>query len=95
MNGNQDADSLAETVTDAAATIVSYTIDATVEALLKEQIEAEKNLETLRACLKRLAAAKPIILFIDELDRCAPITPSICWKSSNMSLMSKTSKSCW
>ena len=72
MNGNQDADSLAETVTDAAATIVSYTIDATVEALLKEQIEAEKNLETLRACLKRLAAAKPIILFIDELDRCRP-----------------------
>ena len=72
MNDGQDADSLAETVTDAAATIASYTIDATVEALLKEQIEAEKNLETLRACLKRLAAAKPIILFIDELDRCRP-----------------------
>ena len=71
-NGNQDANSLAETVTDAATTIASYTIDATVEALLKEQIEAEKNLETLRACLKRLAAAKPIILFIDELDRCRP-----------------------
>ena len=72
MNGNQDADSLAETVTDAAATIVSYTIDATVEALLKEQIEAEKNLETLKACLKEFAEAKPIILFIDELDRCRP-----------------------
>ena len=71
-NGNQDANSLAETVTDTATTIASYTIDATVEALLKEQIEAEKNLETLRACLKRLAAAKPIILFIDELDRCRP-----------------------
>ena len=72
INDGQDADSLAETVTDAAATIASYIIDATVEALLKEQIEAEKNLETLRACLKRLAAAKPIILFIDELDRCRP-----------------------
>lgn len=48
------------------------TIDATVEALLKEQIEAEKNLETLKACLKELAADKPIILFIDELDRCRP-----------------------
>ena len=72
MNGNQDADSLAETVTDAAATIASHTIDATVEALLKEQIEAEKNLETLKACLKELAADKPIILFIDELDRCRP-----------------------
>ena len=72
MNGNQDADSLAETLTDAAATIASHTIDATVEALLKEQIEAEKNLEALKACLKELAAEKPIILFIDELDRCRP-----------------------
>ena len=72
INDGQDADSLAETVTDAAATIASYTIDATVEALLKEQIEAEKNLETLKACLKELAAEKPIILFIDELDRCRP-----------------------
>ena len=72
MNDGQDADSLAETVTDAAATITSHTIDATVEALLKEQIEAEKNLETLKACLKELAADKPIILFIDELDRCRP-----------------------
>ena len=72
MNGNQDTNSLAETVTEAAATIASHTIDATVEALLKEQIEAEKNLETLKACLKELAADKPIILFIDELDRCRP-----------------------
>ena len=72
MNDDQEADSLAETVTDAAATISSHTIDATVEALLKEQIEAEKNLETLKACLKELAAEKPIILFIDELDRCRP-----------------------
>ena len=72
MNDGQDADSLAETVTDAAATIASHTIDATVEALLKEQIEAEKNLETLKACLKELAAEKPIILFIDELDHCRP-----------------------
>ena len=72
MNDGQDADSLAETVTDAAATIASHTIDATVEALLKEQIEAEKNLETLKARLKEFAEEKPIILFIDELDRCRP-----------------------
>ena len=72
MNDGQDADSLAETVTDAAATIASHSIDTTVEALLKEQIEAEKNLETLKDTLKGLAADKPIILFIDELDRCRP-----------------------
>ena len=68
----QEAKNVAETVTDVAAKITDYTIDATVEALLEEQIEAEKNLETLKACLTELAADKPIILFIDELDRCRP-----------------------
>lgn len=68
----QEAKNVAETVTDVAAKITDYTIDATVEALLKEQIEAEKNLETLKACLTELAEDKPIILFIDELDRCRP-----------------------
>ena len=76
INDEQEAKNAASTVTDAATTIASHsideTIDATVEALLKEQIEAEKNLETLKACLKELAADKPIILFIDELDRCRP-----------------------
>lgn len=68
----QEAKNAAEAVTDVAAKITDYTIDATVEALLKEQIEAEKNLETLKSCLKKLAAENPIILFIDELDRCRP-----------------------
>ena len=71
-SNEQEVKNAAETVTDVAAKITDYTIDATVEALLKEQIEAEKNLETLKACLKELAADNPIILFIDELDRCRP-----------------------
>lgn len=71
-SNEQEVKNAAETVTDVAAKITDYTIDATVEALLKEQIEAEKNLETLKACLKELAAENPIILFIDELDRCRP-----------------------
>ena len=76
INDEQEAKNAAATVAGAATTLASHsidvTIDATVEALLKEQIEAEKNLETLKACLKELAAGKPIILFIDELDRCRP-----------------------
>ena len=71
-SNEQEVKNAAETVTDVVAKITDYTIDATVEALLKEQIEAEKNLETLKACLKELAAENPIILFIDELDRCRP-----------------------
>lgn len=71
-SNEQEVKNAAETVTDVAAKITDYTIDETVEALLKEQIEAEKNLETLKDYLKGLAANKPIILFIDELDRCRP-----------------------
>ena len=75
-NDGQEAKNAAATVAGVATTLASHsidaTIDATVEALLKEQIEAEKNLETLKSCLKELAADKPIILFIDELDRCRP-----------------------
>ena len=76
INDKQEAKNAAATVAGAATTLASHsidaTIDATVEALLKEQIEAEKNLETLKACLKEFAEEKPIILFIDELDRCRP-----------------------
>lgn len=76
INDEQEAKNAAATVAGAATTLASHsidvTIDATVEALLKEQIEAEKNLGTLKSCLKELAADKPIILFIDELDRCRP-----------------------
>lgn len=72
ITDEQEAKNAAEAVTEVAAKITDYTIDATVEALLKEQIEAEKNLETLKACLTELAEDKPIILFIDELDRCRP-----------------------
>ena len=76
INDKKEAKNVAATVADSATTLASHsidaTIDATVEALLKEQIEAEKNLETLKACLKELAVDQPIILFIDELDRCRP-----------------------
>ncbi|WP_063076192.1 KAP family P-loop NTPase fold protein [Neisseria flavescens] len=76
INDGQEAKNAAATVAGAATALASHsidvTIDATVEALLKEQIEAEKNLETLKSCLKKLAAENPIILFIDELDRCRP-----------------------
>lgn len=47
-------------------------IDATVESLLKDHVEASKNLQTLQASLTQLAKEKPITIFIDELDRCRP-----------------------
>lgn len=47
-------------------------IDASVESLLKDHVEASKNLKTLQASLTQLAKEKPITIFIDELDRCRP-----------------------
>lgn len=40
--------------------------------MIKDQVEAEKNLSTLRNALSDIASTNPIILLIDELDRCRP-----------------------
>lgn len=47
-------------------------IDATVEAALKDHVKAEQNIKALQTALEEIAAIKPIILFVDELDRCRP-----------------------
>ncbi|MCG3841826.1 AAA family ATPase [Psychrobacter sp. Ps1] len=47
-------------------------IDQSLESMIKDQVEAEKNLSTLREALKNIAAINPVILLIDELDRCRP-----------------------
>lgn len=60
-----DYDEHIENATDKA-------IDATAELLLKDHIEAEKNLKTLQEALITISANKPIIIFVDELDRCKP-----------------------
>ncbi|ERL56888.1 KAP family P-loop NTPase fold protein [Psychrobacter aquaticus] len=47
-------------------------IDLSLESLIEDQAEAEKNLSTLKDALKDIAATNPVILLIDELDRCRP-----------------------
>lgn len=47
-------------------------IDATVESLLKDHVKAEQNLKALQEALREIAKEKPIVLFVDELDRCRP-----------------------
>lgn len=55
-------------ITDAA----EAAINASVEALLQDHIKAKESLDTLQKTLSELAEDKPIIIFIDELDRCRP-----------------------
>jgi len=47
-------------------------INHSVESLLKDHVEAEKSLITLKNALKVLANETPIVIFVDELDRCRP-----------------------
>ncbi|MCL1125791.1 KAP family P-loop NTPase fold protein [Shewanella surugensis] len=47
-------------------------IDATIESVLKDHVKADQNLNALQTALAEIAANKPIILFVDELDRCRP-----------------------
>ncbi len=47
-------------------------IDQSLESMIKDQVEAEKNLSTLRNALTDIASTKPVVLLIDELDRCRP-----------------------
>lgn len=47
-------------------------VNGSIQTLLSDHIKAEQNLETLTTVLKEISKDKPIIIFIDELDRCRP-----------------------
>lgn len=52
--------------------VADDSIDKTAELILKDHVEAEKNLQTLQTALTAIASKNPIVIFIDELDRCRP-----------------------
>ncbi|MGR5323288.1 KAP family P-loop NTPase fold protein [Vibrio sp. DNB22_17_1] len=52
--------------------IADKAIDSSVESLLKDHIKANESLETLQKTMADLTEEKPMIIFIDELDRCRP-----------------------
>jgi len=47
-------------------------INHVIESLLADHVAAEKSIITLKDALKELAKVSPIVIFIDELDRCRP-----------------------
>lgn len=47
-------------------------IDHTAEKLLKSFVEEEQDLKTLQRALTTITQDKPVVIFIDELDRCRP-----------------------
>lgn len=68
----QDIAEVSEEVAEAASDGANALIDQTVDKLLDQYADAQKNLETLQEVLTAAAATRPIIFFIDELDRCRP-----------------------
>lgn len=67
-NADDIAGGLEEHIQDAA----NKAIDASVMAMLKDHEEAQGNLKALQSVLTEIAKDSPILIFIDELDRCRP-----------------------
>lgn len=68
----QNADEVAEGLEEHLQDAANKAIDASVKALLKDHEEAQKNLQALQDTLAGVAQNSPIVIFIDELDRCRP-----------------------
>ncbi|WP_320821119.1 P-loop NTPase fold protein [Thalassolituus sp.] len=67
-NADDIADGLEQHLQDSA----NKAIDASVAAVLKDHEKAKQNLKALQSTLAELAKDSPIVIFIDELDRCRP-----------------------
>lgn len=52
--------------------VADDSIDKTAELILKDHVKAKESLKTLQTALTAIAHNDPIIIFIDELDRCRP-----------------------
>lgn len=69
--GSELSDEYSEGMEDIKEGSKSF-IDQSLESMIKDQIEAEKNLHTLQTTLLEITEKNPVILLIDELDRCRP-----------------------
>ncbi|WP_199507493.1 MULTISPECIES: KAP family P-loop NTPase fold protein [unclassified Psychrobacter] len=47
-------------------------VDQSLKSIIKDQVKAEENLNALQATLLEITKENPVILLIDELDRCRP-----------------------
>lgn len=68
----QSAEEIADEFEDAVKQAGEDSINVAVESLIKEHQDAEKNLDALRNALIQIGNDNPIVVFIDELDRCKP-----------------------
>lgn len=68
----QNTENLADGLEDHLQDAADKAIDASVTALLKDHEKAQENLQALQTTLEGITKEAPIVIFIDELDRCRP-----------------------
>jgi len=68
----QDATDVAEDFTSDLKNAGDEAVNYAVESLLIDHVEAEERIETLKQALQKIAEDSPIVIFVDELDRCRP-----------------------
>ena len=68
----QEAGEIADGVEEHLQDAANKAINASVAAVLKDHEKAKQNLIALQTTLAELANDSPIVIFIDELDRCRP-----------------------
>ena len=68
----QNVEEISEALAEAASDGVNSLIDQTVDKLLDQYADAQENLDALKNVIAIAAAQRPILFFIDELDRCRP-----------------------
>lgn len=68
----QDGEGIWTELTDAAQDGANDLIDRTVDSLLDQYAHAQQNIEALQETIAKATAQRPILFFIDELDRCRP-----------------------
>ncbi|AWR58131.1 NTPase [Proteus mirabilis] len=68
----ENVDNLSEELSEALKEQTTTAIDASIDNLLNIHEKSNENILALRGILESLSNEHPIIIFIDELDRCRP-----------------------
>jgi nucleoside-triphosphatase THEP1 len=66
----QSTDDIAEGYDKEVEALAGASIDASIDLVIRDKINAEKNLDTLHEALKEVTKEKELVILIDELDRC-------------------------
>lgn len=66
----QSTDDIAEGYDKEVEALAGASIDASIDLVIRDKINAEKNLDTLHDALKEVTKKKELVILIDELDRC-------------------------